>query len=238
MTPSKPAAPMSSPEPSRVDASRAPLSLPIETPVGVLPTRLDDPSLYLNRELSWLEFNARVLAEALDPSVPLYERLKFLAIFSTNLDEFFMVRAAGLQAQLYSEVEELPPDGLTPEQQLTFIGTRVHELVQESYAIWNSTLRKELRAEDIFARYGGEEFAVIMRGIDARGAAALAERLRAATSFLVIQHGGHSIRVTLSAGCASARELAEPRGEDLVGAADRRLYAAKRAGRNRVVFAD
>ncbi len=99
-------------------------------------------------------------------------------------------------------------------------------------------VRKELRAEDIFARYGGEEFAVIMRGIDARGAAALAERLRAATSFLVIQHGGHSIRVTLSAGCASARELPEPRGEDLVGAADRRLYAAKRAGRNRVVFAD
>ncbi|MFZ5895286.1 MAG: polyphosphate kinase 1 [Myxococcota bacterium] len=137
---------MSSPEPSRVDTSRAPISLPSETPVGVVPTRLDDPSLYLNRELSWLEFNARVLAEAADPGVPLYERLKFLAIFSTNLDEFFMVRAAGLQAQLYSEVEEVTPDGLTPEQQLTSIGNRVHELVRDNYAVWNSTLRKELRA--------------------------------------------------------------------------------------------
>ncbi|HET9929104.1 MAG TPA: polyphosphate kinase 1 [Polyangiaceae bacterium] len=137
---------MSSAEPSRVDASRTPLSLPVETPVGVVPTRLDDPALYLNRELSWLEFNARVLAEAADPAVPLYERLKFVAIFSSNLDEFFMVRAAGLQAQLYGEVEEVPPDGQTPEQQLTSIATRVHELIKETYGIWNSTLRKELRA--------------------------------------------------------------------------------------------
>jgi diguanylate cyclase (GGDEF)-like protein len=97
-------------------------------------------------------------------------------------------------------------------------------------------VRKELRAEDVFARYGGEEFAVIMRAIDARGAGALAERLRLATSALVIKHGQHAIRVTLSAGCASARELDDPRGEDLVACADRRLYAAKRAGRNRVVF--
>ncbi|MGC4089977.1 MAG: polyphosphate kinase 1 [Polyangiaceae bacterium] len=138
--------PISSPEPIRVDSSRAAISLPSETPVGVLPTRLDDPSLYLNRELSWLEFNARVLAEAADPGVPLYERLKFIAIFSSNLDEFFMVRVAGLQAQLYSEVEEVPPDGFTQEQQLNAIGTRVHELVTENYNIWNSTLRKELRA--------------------------------------------------------------------------------------------
>jgi polyphosphate kinase len=139
-------APMSSPEPSRVDSSRGPLSLPSETPVGVLPTRLDDPSLYLNRELSWLEFNARVLAEAADASVPRYERLKFVAIFSTNLDEFFMVRVAGLQAQLYSDFEEVPPDGLIPEKQLTAIGNRAQELVRDNYAIWNSTLRKELRA--------------------------------------------------------------------------------------------
>jgi diguanylate cyclase (GGDEF)-like protein len=111
-----------------------------------------------------------------------------------------------------------------------------HQAGDEVLLTVAKAVRKELRAEDIFARYGGEEFAIIMRGIDARGAAALAERLRAAASALVIQSGGHSIRVTLSAGCASARELDDPRGEDLVGAADRRLYAAKRGGRNRVVF--
>jgi polyphosphate kinase len=135
---------MTSPEPSRV-----PLSVPLEIPVAVLPTRLDDPSLYINRELSWLEFNARVLAEAADAAVPLYERLKFLAIFSTNLDEFFMVRVAGLQAQIYGEVEEVPPDGLTPEQQLAAIGIRARELVSDHYRIWNATVRRELRAAGV-----------------------------------------------------------------------------------------
>jgi polyphosphate kinase len=102
--------------------------------------------LYINRELSWLEFNARVLAEAADDRVPLYERLKFVAIFSTNLDEFFMVRAAGLQAQLSGEVDEVPPDGMTADQQLTAISKRAHELVDEHYRIWNRGLRKELLA--------------------------------------------------------------------------------------------
>ncbi len=101
-----------------------------------------------------------------------------------------------------------------------------------------AAVRKELRAEDVFARYGGEEFAVILRGIDARGAGALGERLRQAASALVIRHGTHTLRVTLSAGCASARELDDARGEDLVALADRRLYAAKRGGRNRVVHSD
>src|SRR5260370_42380046 len=67
------------------------------TPPG---TALDDPTLYLNRELSWLEFNRRVLDEARDPQVPLLERLKFLAIFGSNLDEFFMVRVGGFQQKV------------------------------------------------------------------------------------------------------------------------------------------
>ncbi|HYP74950.1 MAG TPA: hypothetical protein VER12_03305, partial [Polyangiaceae bacterium] len=103
------------------DLLRPALSVPASTPVAVQPPRLDDPALFINRELSWLEFNARVLNEARDERVPLYERLKFLAIFAQNLDEFFMVRAAGLQAQISGEIEEVPPDGLTPDQQLAAI---------------------------------------------------------------------------------------------------------------------
>src|SRR3954467_14461878 len=89
-----------------------------------------DPSLYINRELSWLEFNARVLHEAFDPRNPLLERLKFLSIFSTNLDEFYMVRVAGLRRQIAAGVQHLPPDGMTPAQQLEAIKTRVAELME------------------------------------------------------------------------------------------------------------
>lgn len=87
-------------------------------------------SLYLNRELSWLEFNARVLAEAEDETVPLMERLKFHAIVASNLDEFFMVRVAGLKQQLTGEVGEPGPDRMTVAEQLTAIARRVHELTR------------------------------------------------------------------------------------------------------------
>jgi polyphosphate kinase len=86
-------------------------------------------ALYLNRELSWLEFNARVLDEADSESVPLLERLKFHAIVASNLDEFFMVRVAGLKQQLTGEVGDLGPDGMTVAEQLSRIASRVHELV-------------------------------------------------------------------------------------------------------------
>ncbi|HEY4102883.1 MAG TPA: polyphosphate kinase 1 [Polyangiaceae bacterium] len=131
------------------DVLRTSLSVPPSTPVALLPPRLDDPALFINRELSWLEFNARVLNEAGDDKVPLYERLKFLAIFAQNLDEFFMVRVAGLQAQISSDVEEVPPDGLTPDQQLAAISQRVHELTYEQYRIWNQGLRKQLRGAGV-----------------------------------------------------------------------------------------
>src|SRR6187455_258854 len=134
---------------SMAEISRLFLSVPAETPVAAIPPRLDDPSLFINRELSWLEFNARVLAESADDRVPLYERLKFVAIFAANLDEFFMVRVAGLQAQLSGDIEEVAPDGKTPDQQLGTITKRAHELVEEHYRIWNKGLRKELRAAGV-----------------------------------------------------------------------------------------
>src|SRR3981189_833589 len=89
------------------------------------------PSSYLNRELSWLAFNARVLHEAADPRVPLLERLKFLAIFGSNLDEFFMVRVAGLRRQIASGGLHHTPDGLTPAEQLGAIRDRVALLLDD-----------------------------------------------------------------------------------------------------------
>ncbi|MGE0555851.1 MAG: polyphosphate kinase 1 [Gemmatimonadales bacterium] len=86
------------------------------------------PGLYTNRELSWLEFNRRVLHEAQDARTPLLERLKFLGIFASNLDEFFQVRVAGLRKQVESRVQEPAPDGLTPEEQLAAIAAIVRDL--------------------------------------------------------------------------------------------------------------
>jgi polyphosphate kinase len=104
--------------------------------VPIVPA-IDAPALYMNRELSWLEFNARVLAEAEDPAVPLYERIKFLSIVTANLDEFFMVRVAGLKQQLSGEVEEPPPDGMMPQEQLAAVSARTHKLVDAQYLCWN-----------------------------------------------------------------------------------------------------
>jgi polyphosphate kinase len=86
---------------------------------------------YFNRELSWLEFNARVLEEALSEQVPLLERLKFYAIVASNLDEFFMVRVAGLKQQRTGEVGDIGPDGMTVAEQLSAIAARVHELIAQ-----------------------------------------------------------------------------------------------------------
>src|SRR3546814_13326522 len=88
-----------------------------------------EPARYLNRELSWLDFNARVLALAEDPEVPLLERAKFLAIFSQNLDEFFQVRVAGLQEQVMAGLPSASPDGRSPAQTLLAIPARGEELV-------------------------------------------------------------------------------------------------------------
>ena len=101
-------------------------------------------SLLLNRELSWIEFNRRVLDEALDETQPLLERLKFLAIFSTNLDEFFMVRVSGLQEQLEADPSTLSPDGLNPGQQLRLIAEQLRPLLAQQIRCLNEEIMPAL----------------------------------------------------------------------------------------------
>ena len=104
---------------------------------------------FLNRELSWLEWDARVLALAEDPSNRLLERVKFFAIFSSNLDEFFQVRVAGLQEQREAGVGPASPEGLTPEEQLDGITERVTELYRRTDASWTKDLRPALEKEGV-----------------------------------------------------------------------------------------
>lgn len=111
---------------------------------------LQDAQYYFNRELSWLEFNYRVLAEALDERTPLIERLKFAAIFSSNLDEFFMVRVAALKQQLDAGVTKLTPDGRTPEEQLQDISDRLHPMIHQQDHLVEYDLRKKLIDEGIY----------------------------------------------------------------------------------------
>lgn len=105
---------------------------------------LDDADWYFNRELSWLEFNNRVLHEALDARTPLLERLKFLAIFSSNLDEFFMVRVSGLMEQVDAGVVPKTPDALFPAEQLAQIHQRLEVKLLEQSQVFEQVLRPEL----------------------------------------------------------------------------------------------
>ncbi|OBQ17107.1 polyphosphate kinase 1 [Anabaena sp. AL93] len=111
---------------------------------------LSDPQYYINRELSWLEFNSRVLHEACDPRTPLLERLKFLAIFSSNLDEFFMVRVAGLKQQVEATVNLLTPDGRTPQKQLDDIRLHLNPQLKKHNAEFEEVLRPLLVQQGIY----------------------------------------------------------------------------------------
>jgi polyphosphate kinase len=110
---------------------------------------LTDPSLYINRELSWLAFNQRVLAQAHSDAHPLLERVKFLAITANNLDEFFMVRVATLARQRRSGLENAAPDGLTAGQCLTMVRARAESMLREIADCWEDRLRPMLHDEEI-----------------------------------------------------------------------------------------
>src|SRR6266481_3315298 len=103
-----------------------------------------DPANFINRELSWLEFNRRVLEEAQDATQPLIERVKFLTIFSSNLDEFFEIRVAGIKQQIESETSDVGADGLSPTETFNAIQKTVRELVGTQYALWNTEIAPAL----------------------------------------------------------------------------------------------
>src|SRR2546430_10471586 len=111
--------------------------------------RFSDPRNFINRELSWLEFNRRVLEEAQDSTQPLIERVKFLTIFSSNLDEFFEIRVAGIKQQIASETSDVGPDGLTPTDTFNAIERTAHELVATQCALWRNEILPALAKHNI-----------------------------------------------------------------------------------------
>jgi polyphosphate kinase len=131
---------------------------------------LDDPELYLNRELGWVQFNERVLEEAEDPTHPLLERVKFFAICGSNLDEFFMVRISGLQRQLKKPVTIPPQNGLTPEEAIEAIRQRLKPLLDRYDHCWNRLILPDLQRSGIRIRkieeLSGEQRASLRKFFD------------------------------------------------------------------------
>ncbi len=143
-------APSSTPEPP---ANVVPMPPPNEAPAR---PDFSAPKNFINRELSWLEFNRRVLEEAQDPAQPLLERVKFLGIVSSNLDEFFEIRVAGIKQQIASETSDVGPDGMSPTETFEAIQRVAHEMVAQQYALWNKEIEPLLQENNIHLRHIAE----------------------------------------------------------------------------------
>src|SRR5438309_4067856 len=133
-------------------AEEAPAGVDVLEKDALQEKRFSAPENFINRELSWLAFNRRVLEEAQDPTQPLIERVKFLTIFSSNLDEFFEIRVAGIKQQIKSETSDIGPDGLSPTETFNRIQKTVRELVATQCALWKNELLPELAKHGIYVR--------------------------------------------------------------------------------------
>jgi polyphosphate kinase len=122
----------------------------VSSPAPMTTPDLSDPKLFINRELSWLAFNRRVLEEAQDPSQPLLERVRFLGIVTSNLDEFFEVRVAGLKQQIEHESDDAGPDGMSARQTFDAIRQDVLEMIEDQYQLWNNELLPALGEHGVY----------------------------------------------------------------------------------------
>ena len=135
---------------SSKDKAKKTASLKVGSASRKSSVRLSDRRYYLSRELSWLEFNRRVLHEAMDKRTPLLERLKFLGIFSSNLDEYFMVRVAITKQKVELNINKRTPDGRTPDEQLRAISERLRPMFTQTHSYFQNQLRPNMRAAGIY----------------------------------------------------------------------------------------
>src|SRR5947207_2398611 len=201
-------------------------------PDALQPERdFSDPANFINRELSWLEFNRRVLEEAQDPTQPLIERVKFLTIFSSNLDEFFEIRVAGIKQQIESETSDVGPDGLSPTETFNSIQRVVRELVPTQCALWKNELLPELGKNGIYVhemaelpakraawahRYFQQEVLPMLTPLAVDASHPFPHLLNRSHNLLVraqMQRGGEPLHAIVQVPRAVSRLIAMPRGK-------------------------
>src|SRR5438105_2087275 len=198
---------------------------------GPQEAHLLDPENFINRELSWLEFNRRVLEEAQDPTQPLIERVKFLTIFSSNLDEFFEIRVAGIKQQIKSETSDIGPDGRSPTDTFDRIRKTVRELVGTQCALWKNELLPELAKNGIYVcemaelsakraawahRYFQQEVLPMLTPLAVDASHPFPHLLNRSHNLLVrakMQRGGEPLHAIVQVPRAVSRLIAMPRGK-------------------------
>src|ERR1700757_4669088 len=214
---------------ARTEEKSGPIAVP--QVVETAHDRFREPKNFINRELSWLAFNRRVLEEAQDPMQPLIERVKFLTIFSSNLDEFFEIRVAGIKQQIESETSDVGPDGLSPTEVFDRIQKTVRQLVAAQYVLWKNELLPELGKNGIYVhemaelpakraawahRYFQQEVLPMLTPLAVDASHPLPHLLNRSHNLLVrakTQRGGEPLHAIVQVPRAVSRLILMPRGK-------------------------